>query len=256
MRARASPVSHCNDERSDDARPGYLRARGRHAGERELHRSGWYNTLRMPARITPERLEVASNDIRAFYQELSALLLKRGMKALPEVRMYVSRKLKKNYGYASFRKKGDKLHVEKIAIAWSAYRQGKSMWQDVVAHEAAHIYCMHYHNRADHSPAWRHVAQLLGCTGDLVGCEDPRKRERARLAADRIPTHLSKLGPRDKAAIKNSYRHQRSKHIDELTAIEATANRFPQFDPQVIRRFLLQLSGRTIPRQAQMALPF
>lgn len=210
----------------------------------------------MPPKITPEKLESAGEEVRAFYRELSVRLVARGMKALPEVRIYVSRKIRKNYGYAAFRMNGDVIMVEKIAIAWMAYRKGPSMWQDVVAHEAAHAYCMAHHNRADHSPSWRHVARLLGCTGDVVGCEDPGRRHAAKQSADQLPTVITKLTPRDQAAVRRSYAFQRRKTKDDHTAIQRTVMRFPQFDEHKVREYLLKACGLHLPKAAQLQLPF
>lgn len=210
----------------------------------------------MPPKITPEKLESAGDEVRAFYRELSARLVARGMKALPEVRIYVSRKIRKNYGYAAFRMTGDVMTVDKIAIAWMAYRKGPSMWQDVMAHEAAHAYCMAHHNRADHSPSWRHVARLLGCTGDVVGCEDPGRRHAAKQSAEQLPTIITKLTPRDQAAVRRSFAFQRRKTQDDHTAILRTAMRFPQFDERKVREYLLRVCGLHLPKAAQLQLPF
>lgn len=210
----------------------------------------------MPPKITPERLEQAGEEVRRFYHELSNRLLRRGLKPLPDIRIYVSRKIRKNYGYAAFRKQGHELTVEKIAIAWQAYRKGPSMWHDVVAHEAAHAYCMAYHNRADHSPSWRHIARLLGCTGDVVGCEDAGKRDQAKAVADELPTVIARMSARDLAAVRRSFQFQREKHKDELQAVQATVMRFPQFDERQVREYLLKLAGLAAPRRAQLELPF
>lgn len=219
------------------------------------NRSALYNP-KVPAKITPERLASAGDEMRAFYVELSAELVRRGLKPLPPCRIYVSRNIKRNYGYCAFRKKGDAMLVEKIAIAWQAYRKGPSMWQDVMAHEAAHAYCMAHHNRADHSPSWRHIAKLLGCTGDVVGCEDPNRRDHARRAADALPTVFAKLSARDQASLRRSYAVQRAKTRDDLSAVHAVARRFPQFDEAKVREYLYRLTGLTPPRQGQLALPF
>jgi hypothetical protein len=210
----------------------------------------------VPAKITPERIEQASEEARRYYHELSNRLLSRGMKALPNIRIYVSRKITKNYGYAAFRRKESGLEVIKIAIAWQAYRKGPSMWHDVVAHEAAHAYCMAYHNRADHSPSWRHIARLLGCTGDIVGCEDAGKRDQAKATADALPTVISKPSARDLAAVRRSFQFQKGKYADPLRAIQATVQRFPQFDERQMRDYLFRLCGISLPKRPQLELPF
>lgn len=210
----------------------------------------------MPAKITPEKLESAGDEARRFYQVLSDRLVARGLKPLPELRIYVSRKIRKNYGYAAFRMQGDQMKPEKIALAWMAYRKGPSMWHDVMAHEAAHAYCMAYHNRADHSPSWRHIAQLLGCTGDVVGCEDADRRDEAKQTAAYLPTVYTKLTARDQAAVRRSYAFQRKKSPDDLTAVQRTVARFPQFDEQKVREYLLKQCGLHLPKAAQLSLPF
>jgi hypothetical protein len=210
----------------------------------------------VPPKITPEKLDAAGGEMRAYYRQLSELLVRRGLQPLPECRIYVSRKIRRNYGYCAFRNKGEAMVVEKIAIAWQAYRKGPSMWQDVMAHEAAHAYCMAHHNRADHSPSWRHIARLLGCTGDVVGCEDPNRRDHARRAADAMPTLIAKLSARDQASLRRSFTVQRAKTRDDLSAVHAVVRRFPQFEEAKVREYLLRVCGLTPPRQGQLALPF
>ncbi len=209
----------------------------------------------MPA-LKPERLQEATVAVQAYYRELDARLQKRAMKPLPEIRLYVSNRIRRCYGYTAFRREKDRMVVLKIAIAWSAYRQGASMWQDVVAHEAAHAYCMAWHQRADHSPAWQHVARLLGCTGDVYACENADRRKQAAAMADLHPTRLNELRPRDRGAIKLSYRQQLRKHRSEQEAVSATVHRFPQFDETMVRRFLLELTGAPLTRTNQLTLPF
>jgi hypothetical protein len=212
--------------------------------------------LAMPPKITPERLEDAGRQVRSYYAELSLRLKNRGMKPLPDIRIYVSRKMKRNYGYAAFRRTNESMTVEKIAISWSAFRKGASMWNDVVAHEAAHAYCMAYHNRADHSPSWRHVAQLLGCTGDLVGCEDAGRREFAKESAPLRPTVHTVMTPRDQASVRLSLKAQKVKFKDERAAIEATVGRFPQFDERKLREYLFKVCGIAVAKPVQLGLPF
>jgi hypothetical protein len=196
----------------------------------------------MPA-LNPERLHAASDQIRRYYAELSVRLQVRGMQPLPDIRLYVSDKIRRCFGYTAFRREKDGLIVLKIAIAWMTYRQGESMWQDVVAHEAAHAYCMAYHNRADHSPSWRHVAQLLGSTGDLCGCEDPARREEFAAKAEHHPTRLGELSGRDRASLKLSFRQQLNKFHDERRALEEVVRRFPQFEEGLTRTFLMAFAG-------------
>ena len=210
----------------------------------------------MPPRVTPERLDDATRQVKAYYQELSASLVSRGMKALPDIRLYVSKRMRRNYGYCAFRRKGTEFTVEKIAISWMAFRKGPSMWKDVVAHEAAHAYCIAYHQRPDHSPSWRHVARLLGSTAQRVGCEDPLVRQHAKEKAEEHPTVLTVLTRRDQAAVRLSLRAQQKRHGEAIRAIEATIIRFPQFCPQRLREFLFRECGLTLGRKGQLALPF
>lgn len=210
----------------------------------------------MPVHITPQRLEEASRLVRQYYAELCEKLLRRGLRPLPDIRLYVSPKIRRNYGYCAFRREDDRIVPIKVAIAWFAYRRGPSMWKDVVAHEAAHAYCMAYHQRADHSPAWRHIAQLLGCTGAVVGCQDEHQRQQAVQRADTLPTRLTSLSARDKAAVRQSLRWQFMRCKDDWKAIEATLRRFPQFEPRTVRAYLIEIAGLSLPRATQLALPF
>jgi len=153
--------------------------------------------------------------LKDFYLELNQILDARDMKPLPDdVRVYWSNRMGRAHGVAYAKNipaessEGvgyRKMTGDRIALNIKRFRGASgTQVRATLIHEAAHIWTMTNCGRCDHSAAWKHVAQILGDTGErYAGCSDEAEQS-AFDTRDSIPTQIEELTKRQVHSLRCS----------------------------------------------------
>jgi len=182
----------------------------------------------------------SNRDLKDFYNSLNSFLQAREMKLLPDITVRWSDRmgsaLAKTYG----KNKTNGLEAYEIVMNHRLFRKegDKYSVDSTLRHEAAHAWTAQHCGRLDHSDAWRHVARILGDTGDRCAIVNDFKNEKKALrSAALVPTQHEDLTKRQihqlRCALKAVVRRTGGKPTTRLFNTFVRP-RFPQFSQKAL----------------------
>jgi len=162
------------------------------------------------------------------------------MKLLPDIPIRWSERMRSSLAktYAKQRRNG--IEAYEIVMNRRLFRKegDKYTIESTIRHEAAHAWTTQHCGRLDHSDAWRHVARILGDTGDRCAVVNDFKNEKIALrSAALVPTQHETLTKRQVHQLRCSLivasrrlRLEPNIHIFE----KYVRPRFPQFSTKAM----------------------